>query len=218
MPQLSIGSFAKFIKASPSRQRAILRDFKFPKLKDGKKRPQIVRYSEARAAIRHYHESGNDINTLLKAVETLTKKLAEHPEKDKSRVQDNIRAIQTYMKHFHKHPFTVLQTPRPKYEHNSVQVSATPDLYVEENGERKLIKLDFSQQNPDPDVIDIVLKVTHEAGSAAGLGVKPKNVIYLDVSRQTRYTGAKLNRRLKKEIDAACETIADMWPNIKQNS
>jgi len=60
MPQLSVGSFAMFMKASPARQRTILRDSKFPSLKGEQKKPQIVRYSESRAAIRHYHESGND--------------------------------------------------------------------------------------------------------------------------------------------------------------
>jgi hypothetical protein len=215
MPQLSVTSFAKFMNASASRQRAILRDSKFPRLKDGKKKPQIVRYSEARAAIRHYHESGNDINVLLTAVGRLTKKLGDESARDKSRIQDNIRAIQTYMKHFYKNPFVILNMPHPKYEHTSVSVSVTPDLYVEESGERKLIKLDFNQQPPDKEFIDIVLKVTHEAASREELGVTAKNVVYLDVSRQTQYSGAKLNKRLKKEIDATCETIADMWPNIK---
>ena len=120
------------------------------------------------------------------------------------------------MKHFSKNLFGVLEVPRPKYEHAGVLVSTAPDLYVEECGERKLIKLDFNQQPPDPGVIEIILKVTHEAASSGGLAVKPKNVVYLDVSRQTQYTGASLNKRLKKDIDAACQTIADMWAGIKQ--
>jgi hypothetical protein len=215
MPQLSVNSFAKFIKASPSQQRSILRNSKFPKLKDGKKKPQIVRYSEARAAIRHYHESGNDINELLNAVAALTKKLIEQPAKDKGRINDNIRGIQTYMKYYQNNVFKIMGLPRPKYEHNGIQISATPDLYVEEGEEKKLIKLDFSQRPPDPEVIEILLKVMHEAAQKSDLGVMAKNVVYLDISRQNQFTGAKLNKRLKKEIDATCETIADMWPISK---
>lgn len=215
MPQVSVNQFAKFIKSGPATQRTILRNSKFPFLTDGKKRPQIVRYSEARAAIRHYHEGGNDVSALVSAVEALTKKLVL-PDKDQARIRDNIRAVETYMKHFAKNQFKVLETPRPKYEHAGVQVSTTPDLYVDEDGEKKLIKLDFNQQNPNPEIIEIVLKVTHEAASSVQLPVKPKNVIYLDVSRQIQYTGAALNKKLKKDIDAACETIADMWPSIKQ--
>ena len=42
------------------------------------------------------------------------------------------------------------------------------------------------------------------------------NVVYLDITRKTQYNGKKLNKQLKKNIDAACETIADIWPKLKQ--
>jgi hypothetical protein len=209
--RISVKQLADFMLASPARQRSLVRDAKFPKLKDGKPKPQIVRYSEARAAIRDYHESGNDIAVLLAAVARLAQKKSLHPEKNAARIDDNIRAITTYMKHFSDHPFTVLTTPRPKYKFQQIEVSATPDLYVEEGGTRKLIKLDFNQDKPKDGAIDIILKVMHEAGSLDQLLVKPQDVVYLDVSRNARYSGAKLNKRLKKDIDAALATIQDMW-------
>ena len=64
--------------------------------------------------------------------------------------------------------------------------------------------------------MSIILKVMHEAAMAQELGVKPSDVIYLDVSRQQQFTGKKLNKRLKQDIDAACETIEDIWPTVKQ--
>jgi hypothetical protein len=111
----------------------------------------------------------------------------------------------------------LLITPRPIYGFEQVEVSATPDLYVEEEGVKKLIKLDFNQQRPRPGAIEIILKVMYEAAAANHLGVKPKDVVYLDVSRNEQYTGAKLNKSLKKEIDANLSIIQDMWPNIKQD-
>lgn len=120
------------------------------------------------------------------------------------------------MTHFSKSSFTVLTTPKPKYSHGEVTVSATPDLYVDENGKKKLIRLDFNSSKPDNEVVQIILKVMHEASVSSNLNVQPKDVVYLDVSRQAQYTGAKLNVRLKRDIDAACETIADIWPRIKQ--
>jgi len=216
--KISVKILADFMLANPARQRSIVRDSKFPKLKDGKPKPQIVRYSEARAAIRDYHESGNDITVLLKAVERLTAKKKEHPEKDPVRIDDNIRAINAYVKYFSKNAFKILSTPKPVYQYEQVDVSATPDLYVEENSVKKLIKLDFNQNKPSEDSIDIILKVMYEAAAMAQLGVKPKDVVYLDVSRQAQYTGKKLGKSLKKNIDAALQTIQDMWPNIKQES
>jgi hypothetical protein len=61
------------------------------------------------------------------------------------------------------------------------------------------------------------LKVVHEAASGEELGVRPADVIYLDVSRQRQFNGKKLNKQLKRDIDAACETIADIWPKVKQS-
>jgi ElaB/YqjD/DUF883 family membrane-anchored ribosome-binding protein len=214
--KISVAGLAKFMNATSFRQRRLLRDYKFPFNKDGTRKPQIVRYSEARATIQKYHQSDNDVTVLLDAVEALKKKAADHPEKDQSRLQDNIRAIRTYMKYFQRNEFTVLANPRPKYVHGDVYVSATPDLYVEDNGAKKLIKLDFSATAPNDEVISIILKVMHEAAMVEELGVKPADVIYLDVSRQQQFTGKKLNKQLKRDIDAACETIEDIWPRVKQ--
>jgi hypothetical protein len=214
--KISVSGLAEFMNATSFRQRSLLRDYKFPYTKDGKRKPQIVRYSEARAAIQNYHVSGNDVTVLLEAVEALKKKSAANPDKDQSRFSDNIRAIEAYMKYFQNSEFNVLENPRPRYVHGNVQVSTAPDLYVEEDGARKLIKLDFNAKAPREEAVSIILKVMHEAAMAQELGVKPSDVIYLDVSRQQQFTGKKLNKRLKQDIDAACETIEDIWPRVKQ--
>jgi hypothetical protein len=214
--KISVKILAEFMLAGSSRQRTLIRNAKFPRLQDGKTKPQIVRYSEARSSIRDFHESGNELKILLNAVERLAKKLVEYPEKDAARLNDNIRAIKAYAAQFSKRQFKVLTTPRPVYTLGGVEVSATPDLYVEENGTRKLIKLDFNQEKPKEGAIPIILKVMHEASTIQGLSVKPKDVLYLDVSRQQTTSGEKLNKKLKKEIDAALATIQDMWANLKQ--
>jgi hypothetical protein len=214
--RISVSGLAQFMNATSFRQRRLLRDYKFPFTKDGRRKPQIVRYSEARATIQKYHQSNNDVTVLLEAVEALKKKAADNPDKDQSRFEDNIRAINAYMKYFQNNKFTVLDTPRPKYVHGDVLVSTAPDLYVEENGAKKLIKLDFSATAPKENVVSIILKVMHEAAMAEEFGVTPSDVIYLDVSRQRQFTGKKLNKQLKRDIDAACETIEDIWPRVKQ--
>jgi hypothetical protein len=215
--KITVAGLAQFMNATSFRQRRLLRDHKFPYTKDGHRKPQIVRYSEARSTIQKYHANNNDVTVLLDAVEALKRKAAENPDKDQSRIEDNIRAIKTYMKHFQNHQFKVLENPRPKYIHGEVHVSTAPDLYVDENGTKKLIKLDFNAKEPKEEVVEIILKVMHEAAASDGLGVKPADVIYLDVSRQRRFTGKKLNKRLKRDIDAALETIADIWPQVKQS-
>jgi hypothetical protein len=154
---------------------------------------------------------------LLDVVEAPKKKAAENPDKDPSRIEDNIRAIKTYMKHFQNNQFRVLENPRPRYIHGEVHVTTAPDLYVDENGTKKLIKLDFNSKEPKEEVVNIILKVMHEAASGEELGVRPADVIYLDVFRQRQFNGNKLNKQLKRDIDAACETIADIWPKVRQS-
>ena len=77
--KLSVNGLAKFMTSSEAARRTLLRDFKYPFNKDGTRKPQIVRYSEARAAIRDYHEGGNDASVLVGAIEKLVKKREQNP-------------------------------------------------------------------------------------------------------------------------------------------
>ncbi|MFC6647321.1 hypothetical protein ACFQBQ_17440 [Granulicella cerasi] len=216
--RISVNGLAEFMKAGASRQRAMLRNYKFQFDANGHKRPQIVRYSEARAAIKKFHESGNDMGLLISAAVKLQKKEAAEPDRDSSRLRDNIRAIESYATHFGNSKFQIIDSPKPVYTHGTVDVTATPDLYVDDQGTPKIVKLHFSRTEPDQDHINIVLKVMHEAVTSCGINVHPRDVIYLDIARNRHYTGAKLNKRLKSDIDAACDTIADIWPKITQTT
>lgn len=214
--KISVKGLARFMTSSEATRRSLLRDFKFPFNKDGSKKPQIVWYSEARAVIRDYHEGGNNAATIVTAIEKLIAKRVQNPAKNAARIKDNIRALETYLKHFSDRKFLILETPKPTYTHGEVTVNTSPDLYVDESGKKKLIKLDFSEKKPNEDAVEIQLKVMHEAASMARLPVQPADVVYLDITRQTQYNGKKLNKKLKKNIDAACETIEDIWPKLKQ--
>ena len=110
----------------------------------------------------------------------------------------------------------MLDTPKPVYSHGEVTITAVPDLFVDEHGKKKLIKLDFSAHKPNEEAVQIMLRLMHDAAMAAGLPVAPADVIYLDIARQAQHNGKKLNKQLKKNIDAACETIQAVWPTIKQ--
>jgi hypothetical protein len=175
----------------------------------------IVYYGEARRAIEAFHEGNNDPATLVSAVDALSKKEAASTGQTAVRLNHNIRGIQTYLTHFGGRKFSILTTPKLKYTRNSVIVSAMPDLFVSENGTPKLIKLDFSEKVPDERITNVILQVTYEAALLANLKVKPKDVIYLDVSRNQQYIGAKLRSSLKKDVDAACDNIEALWATIK---
>ena len=101
-----------------------------------------------------------------------------------------------------------------KFSHGQVLVSAYPDLYVKDGDRHKIIELDLGKDHPKLEMIGIVLQVTYAAAQAANLPVLPKDVIYVEVERGTQHSGVKKRARLQRDIEAACQTIEDVWPKL----
>jgi hypothetical protein len=212
MPKLSMKGLAQFMTAGPSRQRSILRDHKFPKAAV----PMIGYYTAARNAIKRYHEETQNPAIIVEEVAGLRKKMIGASKQTVSRLENNIRALQGYLEYFGKRSFRVLETPRLKYLRGDVAVSVVPDLMVEENGVREMIKLDCNRAGASKEQIDVMLQLMYESASAAAIGVKPKGIAYIDAIRNKQHVGAKLKRTLKKDIDAACDNVSAMWPGISR--
>lgn len=212
MIRITVKGLAKFMTKGPAGQRKVLHDFKSPKPEGF---VQTVYYGEARQAIREYHSKGNNPATLVKAIEDLRAEADRASGQTQTRLEHNIRAVESYLRHFAHRGFKVLPTPRLEYSHRSVAVSAAPDLFVEEKGREKLIKLELGADAPDRAMVKIILQVMYQAALSNGMSVRPQDVIYLDASRAVQHKGAKVRARLRHEIEAACENIEAMWPGIK---
>lgn len=209
--RISVKGLAKFMTSTPARQRKILRDYKFPKPEGV---AQAKYYAPARSAIHEYHAQQNDRAVLKKAVDDLNKRSAMTPNKLISgKLDNNVRAIECYMKYFSQNHFDVLPIPPLQLVRGNVLVTATPDLFVTEKGRYQLIKLELGAKVPRPEVIRIITQVIFEATDGL-IQVAPKDVLFLDVIRGTLSRGARIRTRLKADIDAACRNIEDMWPNI----
>jgi hypothetical protein len=208
--KISMKGLAQFMTSGPSRQRSILRDHKYPK-------GAVViigYYSAARSAIKKYHEGNQSAAIIVAEVESLRKKMVGATKQTVSRLENNIRALQSYLLYFGKRRFEVLDTPRLKYEQGDVVVSITPDLMVQEDGVKEMIKLDCNRAGASKEQIDIILQLMYEASFAANVGVKPKKVTYIDAIRNVQHVGGKVRRNLKRDIDAACANVSAMWPGI----
>jgi hypothetical protein len=68
--KITVAGLAQFMNATSFRQRRLLRDHKFPYTKDGHRKPQIVRYSEARSTIQKYRVFADRHTGLPAAVRT----------------------------------------------------------------------------------------------------------------------------------------------------
>ena len=214
MIRITVKGLAKFMRKGPAAQRVVLRDFKFPR--EPEARAQTVYYAEARSGIRDYHASENDASTLVRSVDILRIKADRAVGQKRIRLEHNIRAIERYLHHFSTKRFQILRSPNLTYSHGEVVVSATPDLFVKEGNDEKLIRLDLGADPADEDMIRIVLQVTYEAAVSCGMRIRPSHVVYLDISRGTQHVGAKARTRLSRDIEAACENIEAMWGGIKK--
>ena len=174
MIRITVKGLAKFMKKGPAGQRSVLRDFKFPKAPEA--RVQTVYYAEARLGIREYHRSGNNPATLVGSVDQLRKKAERSVGNAKSRLEHNIRAMDTYLRYFSGNRFEILPPPRLEYLHHDVTVGATPDLFVKHGEQLKIIRLDLGAEPTNEEMITIILQVTFEAARTAGLDVLPSDL------------------------------------------
>jgi hypothetical protein len=78
----------------------------------------------------------------------------------------------------------------------------------------RIIKLEFASRPPGDVVIRIMSQAMFEAASAAGLNLRSADILLVDVPRKTVYRGARMRSRIAKDIEAACQTIADIWPSL----
>jgi hypothetical protein len=212
MIRITSKGLAKFMLGGPATQRKTLRDFKFPNPEGS---AQATYYSPARNAIKRYHGEGNDPSILVHEVDRLRISAGGSTDAQRGRLENNIRALQSYLKNFGQERFQVLPTPRLRFSFRTVVVSATADLHVEDGSTRKLIKLDLSKKAPDPKMVRAILQIMFQAALEGGLGVEPRNVVYLDVDRAAQYKGARVRTRLQAEIEAACRNVEALWPGIK---
>jgi len=211
MIRISAKGLANYMTSGDARKRKILRDYKFP---DPEGAVQAKYYAEARRVIEKYHSGGNDASIIVSAVDELNTKAARAEGNKQARLRNNIRGLESYLRNFGRRKVTVLATPNMKYERGQVIVSAYPDLYVKDGERHKIIKLDLGKTPANPQMIRIVLQVTYAAAQAANLPVLPKDIIYVEVERGTQHSGASRKARLMRDIEAACQTIEDVWPKL----
>jgi hypothetical protein len=92
-----------------------------------------------------------------------------------------------------------------------VRISITPDLYVEENGDDKIIKLEFKSIEPSLEYMKIIAQCLFMSTNGR---FKPKNCLYIDVPRGNIYIATKATSRLQRNVEAACASISDIWDKI----
>lgn len=199
--------------ASAAQQRKVVRDFKYPKLDESAAQQKY--YREARMAISVYHKGTRAPTWLLeKAAELQALVQLQSTARSRQRLSNNARAVRSYHDNFRNERFEVLDRQLLYYDSGDVRVKVTPDLHVLEKEVEKIIKLEFSADEPTDDLINIICQVMYEAANDNGVSFPSSSVLYCDVRRGRVFKGARAKTRMIANIRASCETIKNIWDSL----
>jgi hypothetical protein len=199
--------------ASPAAQRRILREAKYP----DEDEPLAMRlyYQDACDRVQAYHRNKHDPSWLRAKADDLAQLASLSPGPSGNRLRNNSRALRQYMSNFATRDFVPLGPLRLRIEFGDVRVSATPDLFITEGGKHKVIKFNFSTAAPHPDIVKIVSQCMYEASKGKLQSLSNASVLYLDVPRGIEHRGARAGARTLRDLEAACETITNVWDSIQ---
>ena len=194
-----------------SGQRKTLCDYKYPH-PEGK--AQAGYYRDARNAIARYHRNQCPPNWLKAQAELLAVNANAATGQRRTRLNHNARALRAYERYFSSKQLVVLADLPFELVFSGVHVTVAPDLHVQEDDREKIIKLDFTVQEPDRELIRIVTQAMFEASEMAGLHLTSSCVLYYDLSSGEVFKGARMGSRTRAEITSACQNIAAIWATI----
>ena len=212
MITITVKGLANFMTASPRRQRKIVHDFKYPA--DDESAAQQKYYHEARTVISAYHKKGHPPKWLLRHADALQDLASHNTGRGRQRLNHNARAVRSYHEHFSAARFQLLDKVTLTFDSANVRVKVTPDLHVTENGQEKIIKLEFTSNQPDARIIKIVSQIMYESANHGGITLPSAAILYYDVPRGAVYKGARCRARMLGDIQASCQTIEDIWRTI----
>ena len=191
---------------------SVLRPYKFNKRGEGFARSRY--YRQAITAIRDYHSNQNDSKVLQIALSELRARVDKATDaRERSKLCNNIKAIDAYHHIYRDRHFKVLPNHRVTYQLGRIDITAQPDLWVEENGIQILLKIGVSKKKTS--YVDILLTVMRKAAIANKHRIRAKNIVYLDVSSgRERICNASLSH-FNSTLNAKAKEIMNAWPKIK---
>jgi hypothetical protein len=210
MIKIGLKGLAKFIASSPAAQRKVLRDYKYPK-REGE--AQALYYREARLLIRRNHLRGNPEGWLSARSQELSLKAQTQSGAGALRACHNARALPEYNQFWGNKTFEILGDLSLSLSYSGVTISIYPDLHVREAAWRESSSWS-SHQGHRVTSSSGLSQAMFEAASAAGLNLWSADILLVDVPRKTVYRGARMRSRTAKDIEAAYQTIADIWPSL----
>ncbi|MCY3646136.1 MAG: hypothetical protein OXH07_04070 [Chloroflexi bacterium] len=211
-PHISLTGLVKFVVASPSQQRKVLRDHKYP---DPDGLAQAKYYQEATRAIMAFYRNGHDRSWLEARADALIARKAGASEHAKTKLDSNAAVLRSHAKHFSSQGVDLVESPKLVYVHAGLDIAVTPHLSIMERKQKRLVRLRFPLQRNADETAKVACQVMYEAAESMGLDLPASAFRVWDCRSGKKHKMARSRSRTRSDIEAACETIVDLWPGIR---
>jgi hypothetical protein len=212
MIKITVKGLAKYIASSPSGQRRILQDFKYPAADEPF--AMKVYYREATDCLKSFIRGHHSQEWLRQRAIEMTASALEHSTASARRLQQNAKAVLLFEKHFDSKTLEVLECPRFRLTLHGVSISVVPNLFLRDGAKTKLIKLQFGGPKLPEQSVKVITQCLLDAATLQGYDLPPWSAIYIDLPRDVAHTAARAGKRTLRDIKAACETISQVWETI----
>ena len=210
--KLTVTGLAEYLSTpSASRQKAILRRFKFPD--DIGEAPRKY-YRDVSRILVDYFQNRRDGVWLRKEVAVLDG-TEGHNSEAQSRINGNVRALQRFLEYFGRQRFQEAHSvPRLEYVHAGVIVKVTPDLYGTKRNRKYLVKYHFAKSADPARHAKITCQVMYGASKISRLGLSSSAIRVWDFRDGEDYRAVDGRSRIQSDVEDACSAIAAIWPTL----
>lgn len=212
-PFITVGGLVKFLTTSSVvRRQEIVAEFKYPREEGGIRRANY--YQPALDAIVRFYRKQCDGSMLSSGIHALSGQVAATAY-DQTKFRSNVEVLRCFEQNFAVRP---VRDARPRltkvYRHAGVEVNVTIDLPVFERGVWHFVWLQFARTSDPPEHGKIVCQLLYEVLRRIKLAPPPSAMRVWNCRTGQEYKLARVRSRTAREIRAACETIALMWPTV----
>ena len=209
--RMSARGLVRFMTSSPSGQRKVLRDYKYPEPEGV---AQASYYRDVMDVIERYHREERDKEWVLGRALALEQTSWSASGSRRTRLVKNLAAIRAYANQLPRRHYVLLGSPRLAIEAHDVYVSVAAPMHVRENGREKLVLVLPGERMTEHEA-RLYCQITCEAADRAGLDIAPRDVVAVMLHAGATVTATPNRARVRRDIDAALQNIAAMWPSIE---
>ena len=210
MIKLSVRFVARYLVANEATKTELLVTQKYP-------RPEMLArsrfYSEARTTISAFHRgttTRDEIDARIAALRTE----ARHADRwSRSELVSNADVLERYMYQQGHRLLQLEARPTDDLVRSDVRVTARPTLFAIENGKRRLIFLELSE-NCDKAMKRVLAQLAFEAFRSVLRNLAPSAIQVVDVRGGHVLELDRPGSSIGRDLAIACKTITTEWPRI----